>query len=76
MSRGYSTKLAALNQQADISSRGVALGRLCIAKSIPVADVATSLGVSRQTVYNWFCGEYVPQNTIADAIDSFIAQHS
>ncbi len=74
--RGYSTKLVELNNRADASSLGVALGRLCIEKSIPVSNVATTLGVSRQTVYNWFCGEYSPQNTIAAAIEAFMSQHS
>ena len=40
---------------------GVSLGRAAIKKGISVVDIASSLGVSRQTVYNWFVGAYDPK---------------
>ena len=32
--------------------------------NVPVSQVATKLGVSRQTVYNWFCGTHNPKPTV------------
>ncbi len=70
MSYGYSAKLVKLNSEADGSRLGVALGRVCIARDISVSHVASVIGVSRQTVYNWFCGTYEPstycKNTVVD----------
>ena len=44
------------NKKADSKMIGVRLGRICIERDIAVAKVAHDAGVSRQTVYNWFCG--------------------
>ena len=62
MSYGYSARLVQLNKQASMQNWGVKLGRLCIREDIPVCMVASKLGVSRQTVYNWFCGANTPQD--------------
>jgi hypothetical protein len=62
MSNGYSAKLIQLNRKASKKGLGVALGRVCIAVDYPVSSIATQLGVSRQTVYNWFVGLYEPKN--------------
>ena len=56
MSQGYSTGLVAENRQGSLRHLGVALGRVCIKKGIPVTDVAFHFRVSRQTVYSWFKG--------------------
>ena len=48
MSYGYSAKTIQLNKQADSSRLGVALGKAAIKLGISVADVATTIGVSRQ----------------------------
>jgi transcriptional regulator with XRE-family HTH domain len=61
MSYGYSNRLIELNKKADGNSLGVQLGRLCIERDVPVSDVAVHLGVTRQTVYNWFCGANAPR---------------
>ena len=60
MSYGYSQRLVDANKEADASSLGVALGRLCIELGVSVNEVAKKLGVSRATVYNWFWGTSVP----------------
>jgi len=52
--RGYSLRVMRANEQADPSSTGVLLGRICIKKEIPVVDVADFFGVSRMTIYSWF----------------------
>jgi DNA-binding XRE family transcriptional regulator len=38
---------------------------------IPVSLVAAKLGVSRQTVYNWFCGTHTPNTTVARKLTAF-----
>jgi DNA-binding XRE family transcriptional regulator len=64
MSYGYSAKTIQLNKRADSSRLGVALGRASIKLGISVADVAGTLKVSRQTVYNWFIGLYTPKGNV------------
>lgn len=68
MSYGYSQRIIEANKKADKKSLGVALGRLCISRGIPVTEVATKLGVTRATVYNWFWGLRVPDSKSSAAI--------
>jgi transcriptional regulator with XRE-family HTH domain len=72
MGYGYSIRLIDLNKKADKQSLGVRLGKLCIKNNIPVAEVATSFGVSRQTIYNWFIGATFPQPAFEESINEFI----
>jgi hypothetical protein len=78
--RGYSRKFAEANKKADQSHIGVQLGRICIAKDIPVPDVAEYLEVSRQAVYMWFLGKSFPhpimRETIKELIKSLKAKQS
>jgi len=76
MSYGYSNRLIELNKKADDHLLGVQLGRVCIERDVPVSDVAVHLGVSRQTVYNWFCGANAPRDKsqqIQEIIASLVA---
>ena len=75
MSYGYSTRVSNLNKQANRTSLGVKLGRMCIKQDISVAEVATQLGVSRQTVYNWFVGTHVPHTDLDSAIRSLLTSY-
>jgi hypothetical protein len=75
MSYGYSQRLVFANQKADVNSLGVALGRLCIERNIPVNEVAENLGVSRATIYNWFWGASAPSKQHSELIVSFMRQH-
>jgi transcriptional regulator with XRE-family HTH domain len=61
---GYSARLIDLNKKADARLLGVRLGRVCMKNNVPVSQVATKLGVSRQTIYNWFCGTHSPKPTV------------
>ena len=72
MSYGYNARLVAQNRQADKSLLGVQLGRLCIRHDIPVSSVSEYLGVSRQTIYNWFRGESTPQRTLVDLVKAYM----
>lgn len=73
MSYGYSARLIKTNADADASRLGVALGRACIALDIPVTNISERLGVSKQTVYNWFMGSYDPHPSFTEAIHSMLA---
>jgi len=72
MSYGYSAKTIQLNKRADSSGLGVALGRAAIKLGISVADIATTLRVSRQTVYNWFIGLYAPKDSITKDVTKLL----
>lgn len=74
MSYGYSAKLVALNKQADKENLGVRLGRACIKRDISVSTVASALGVSRQTLYNWFMGKSSPQPMMVDLVTRYLAR--
>mgnify|MGYP005989590039 CR=1 FL=1 len=74
MSYGYSTHLDSLNQEADQSLLGVRLGRTCIDANVPVTEVASQLGVTRQTVYNWFTGVHEPKQELLELIEAIIAE--
>jgi transcriptional regulator with XRE-family HTH domain len=72
MSYGYSARLIALNKEANSKLLGVKLGRVCIKRNIPVSLVASELGVSRQTVYNWFTGANTPLNQSVGAVEALL----
>lgn len=73
MSKGYSLRLRDLNAKADKRKLGVRLGKLCIKHDVPVTVVAERMGVTRTTVYNWFCGVSAPQASAVTLIESFMA---
>ena len=72
MEYGYSTRLVALNKKADIRSVGVRLGRVCMKRGISVSEVAAELHVTRQTVYNWFCGAHQPRPAVYPRIVHYL----
>jgi len=76
MTYGYSAKTIRLNKEADKNRLGIALGKAAIKLGISVADIALTIGVSRQTVYNWFVGAHDPKGqhtkAITKLLDSFI----
>jgi len=53
-------------------SLGVSLGKGCIDNNIPVDLVSSELGVSRQTIYNWFAEDHEPSDSRYDDIAEFI----
>lgn len=73
MSQGYSLRLRDLNRRAPSKLLGVRLGRACIKHDVPATVVADRMGVSRQTVYNWFRGTSNPGPGLTDAIEQYIA---
>jgi transcriptional regulator with XRE-family HTH domain len=74
MSIGYSFKLVELNRKADSNLIGVRLGRVCIEQGISVSSISEKLGVSRQTIYNWFSGITFPKHEHIPCITTIIAQ--
>ena len=75
MSYGYTTRLYSLNKKADGSLLGVKLGRVCIKHDISVTEIATKLGVSRQTIYNWFMGTHEPNDELTKPISKIICKY-
>ena len=75
MSYGYTTRIDSLNQKADQSLLGVRLGRVCIDNDVSVTEMASQLGVSRQTIYNWFVGFHEPNNEITAYIEALISEY-
>jgi transcriptional regulator with XRE-family HTH domain len=74
MSVGYSLRIRGLNMKADKRKLGVRLGRVCIKQDVPVLVVAKRMGVTRATVYNWFCGASAPQANTISLVESYIAE--
>jgi DNA-binding phage protein len=73
MSLGYSLKIIELNKAASLKLLGVRLGRLCIKQRIPVNQVAQHLGVSRQTIYNWFAGVSNPKTSSVSSVEQYLS---
>jgi hypothetical protein len=71
---GYSLRIYHLNKNADGSSLGVKLGKVCIEKNIPVADIANALNVSRQTIYNWFTNKFSVTGKNRDKVISYLSK--
>jgi transcriptional regulator with XRE-family HTH domain len=71
---GYSVRTVERAQAADPSSLGVQLGRVCIARKIPVREIAERLSVSRVTVYHWFCGDNRPKEQYVPHIEAYLAE--
>ena len=72
MSQGYSLRFRDLNRRAPNRLLGVKLGRLCIKHDVPASAVADQMGVSRQTVYNWFRGTSSPGPALTAMIERYI----
>jgi predicted transcriptional regulator len=74
--RGYSPAMVTAVQNATTDSIGVKLGKLCIQKNIPVIDVASFFGVSRQAVYMWFKGQAKPKASYQEKMNKLVAKLS
>lgn len=70
--KGYSLRLVQANQAADLEHIGVRLGRYCIAKDIPVMEIAKKFSVSRMAVYQWFVGASVPHKARVEKIERYL----
>lgn len=76
MTYGYSTELIKQNKEAVKSNMGVRLGKVCIKNKISVITISKKLGVSRQTIYNWFAGITSPQNVVLPSVKELIVQYT
>ncbi len=72
--RGYSSKIANANRNADLSSAGVKLGRFCIERDVRVSTIAEEFGVTKLTVYKWFDGSWIPNEKHSALILEYLAR--
>jgi transcriptional regulator with XRE-family HTH domain len=70
---GYSIRLLHGNRKASKKRFGVRFGRHCIDSNISVIEVVDKLGVSRQSVYNWFLGKHEPNPAQAAKISQLFS---
>ena len=70
---GYTYRIRKHNRSADKKNIGVRLGRHCIDQNISVSELMGLLGVSKQTIYNWFMGVHTPGPQQATKIKELFA---
>ncbi len=70
---GYTYRIRTLNRSANKKNIGVRLGRHCIDQNISVSELMGLLGVSKQTIYNWFIGVHTPGPQQATKIKELFA---
>lgn len=69
---GYSHKIVEILNASTSDSLGIKLGRLCLERGYSVAEVSEVLGVSRQTIYNWFTGVGGPSKSRREKVQFLI----
>jgi predicted transcriptional regulator len=74
MAVGYSSLMVTEINNANQLLLGVKLGRACVARDIPVTDVAKFLGTSRVTVYSWFRGKVEVSDKYASRVQELVDQ--
>ena len=72
MSYGYSARMVSDIEGADPEHIGVRLGKLCVARNVPVSNVAEKFGVTRQTVYTWFRGGSLPKEPVYTLVNEYL----
>jgi hypothetical protein len=71
-SRGYSLRLYRQIQNAPSDHLGVRLGKACIERALPASAVGGYFGVSKPTIYSWFCGKSMPRKKHHEKIFSIL----
>jgi len=74
--RGYSLWMMRQVDAADPALLGVRLAKFCIAKEIPVRQVAQDLGVSKQAIYAWFVGRFSPNAALTPKVEAWLEKHA
>lgn len=59
--RGYSTLFLSAIEEAGLDLPMKQFAEECIRRGIPIASIASRLGVTRASVYNWFTGKTKPR---------------
>lgn len=70
--RGYRKSVYDEIMSSNSTSLGVRLGKMCVSKNIPVTDVASFFGISRQAVYLWFRGEVSPSKRHTEKLEKLL----
>jgi len=72
--RGYSASLIREVSAANPDLPSVRLAKLCITHNISVWEASARLGVSRITIYKWFCGRVTPRSRHLERIFELISE--
>lgn len=70
--RGYRKSVYDEIMSSNSNSLGVRLGKMCVSKNIPVTDVASFFGISRQAVYLWFRGDVNPSKRHTEKLEKLL----
>lgn len=73
MGRPYGQDLIIDLHKSGRNDIGAELARVCIKANLPAKHVATVLGATRMTVYNWFRGSS-PQSHRKELIEKFVTR--
>lgn len=74
--RGYTTLFLSAIEGAELDPVVKQFAAGCIARGIPIASVASRLGVTRASVYNWFTGKTAPRHAQMAQIKRVVARWS
>jgi transcriptional regulator with XRE-family HTH domain len=76
MPRPYSDKFLLELREADPTTVGVRLARLCVEANLPAAYVAKALEISCTTIHKWFRGQIMKEPNIkkVEAFMSLVEQ--
>ena len=75
-SKSYSILMLQAINDANPFLIGVKLAKICVKLDIPVKDVAEYVGVSPQTIRNWFFGQTEVSARHADKIEALVKKLS
>ena len=63
LARGYSTLFLSRIEKAELDPFLKQFADECIRRGIPISAIASRLGVTRASVYNWFTGRAAPRRS-------------
>lgn len=71
MAKCYSEKYLLMLNNLNPKRLGVQFGKVCVKANLPPSMIADTVGVTRQTVHNWFRGGPIRERSISK-VEKFI----
>jgi hypothetical protein len=71
--RGYSTLFVRKVDEANQNELAIRFAQACIKREMPMISVASAMGVTRATVYNWFTGKFHPHKKHQEIMHKLLA---